>query len=47
MSNKVIKWLIADLIFVGVITLLFSWIKGGVISVISNETARTITNTVL
>lgn len=47
MSNKVFKWLIADLFFVGIITLLFFWIKGGAMSIISNETARTITNTVL
>lgn len=47
MSKKVFKWLIADLIFVGIMTLLFFWIKGGVISVIPNETAKAITNVVL
>ena len=47
MSNKVIKWLITDLIFVGIMTLLFFWIKGGVIWAISNETVRNITDIVL
>ena len=47
MSNKVFKWLIADLFFVGIITLLFFWIKGGAMSIISNETAKAIANIVL
>ncbi len=47
MNNKVIKWLIADLVFVGIMTLLFFWVKGGIISAIPNETARSITNIVL
>lgn len=47
MSNKVFKWLIADLFFVGIMTLLFFWIKVGVIWAISNETVRNITDIVL
>ena len=37
MSKKVFKWMIADIIFIGVMTLLFLWIMRGIMFAISNE----------
>lgn len=47
MSKKVVKWMIADLVCISIITLLFLWFKKGIISSITNETAQNSVNIIL
>ena len=47
MSKKVFKWMIADIIFIGVMTLLFLWIKRGIMFAISNEKIKEYINVAL
>ena len=47
MSKKVFKWMIADIIFIGVMTLLFLWIKRSIMFAISNEKIKEYINVAL
>lgn len=47
MSKKVIKWLIADLVFIIIFTLLFLLLKNGVVSAITNKAVRSSANILL